>query len=385
MRNEFTNSPNSEMPKILKELIFDSENVSKNILEFELPTHYSQKFEDNFRQVLKAKRVLLHVDFTLEAVCCAVLLYKILKQNGVSPYINFATRESEGFGNQFKILLSSSKLKNVDFVLVCGFSQKPEIPNCIHFAQKEEIFSENPITLIWRLSQNLKLEIENELPFLLAFQNGFTALVGSNFQAFLGLNEKNLKIQIKEFCFYVKKIFEEFQVDEKVPIAFEEELKFFVKILVNSLRFGRSELVFKILSENKESKQFQNCLKILVQKFLARKRLVKSFEENLQNGKFSFYDNEEVDFCVLEGSFELGFLRIFARDLANKSGKNVILISTKIKNEKIGTIFGLDSFKRNFFDNFEVYFKSKRLTVFKCWFKLRGVSGKEIFEILRQF
>ncbi|KAA3604188.1 MAG: hypothetical protein DWQ06_04875 [Calditrichaeota bacterium] len=384
MRKGLESLPSSEMPQILEDLIFGEKAESKNILEFPLPTHYSNLFEKNFQLALKSKRVLLHVDFTLEAVCSAVLLYKILKQNGVSPSLNFATRENEGFGNQFKILLNSSKLKNVDFVLICGFSQKPEIPNSIHFPQNEEIFSENPVTLVWTLVQKLNLGIPNELPLLLAFQNGFTALVGSNFEVFSNLRKENLEIQLKELCLRIENLFEIFEVEEKTPKCFEEQQKFLMKILVNALRFGRSELVFKVLTEGQETKQLENCLKILIQKYLQRKSLLKLFEEKLQNGNFEFYGNDETDFCVLVGHFELGFLRIFARTLANKTGKNSILISTKLRNEKIGTIFGLDSFKRNFFNNFEVYFKNRRLTKSKCWFRLRGLNGKEIFEILQQ-
>ncbi len=384
MRKQFENSPDSKMPKILQDLIFGEELESKNILEFPLPTDYLQKFENDFKEALTSKRVLLHIDFTLEAVCCAVLLYKILKRNGVSPSLNFATRESEGFGNQFKILLNSSKLQNVDFTLICGFSQKPKIPNSIHFPQREDTFSENPVTLVWKLVQSLNLEIQNELPLLLAFQNGFTALVGSNFEALSSLNKERLEAQINEICLRLKSTFKGFKSEEEIPNGFEKQKKFLLKILVNALRFGRSELVFKVLTESQEAKQFENCLKILTQKLLERKRLLSSFEENLQNGKFNFYDNDETDFCVLEGSFELGFLRIFARTLAKKTGKNAILISTQHRSERIGTIFGLDSFKRNFFNNFEVYFKNRRLTKSKCWFKLRGLEGKEIFGILQQ-
>lgn len=386
MRTEMKKEPKSEMPKILQDLIFGEESEPKNILEFELPTHYTQKFENDFQRVLSSKRVLLHVDFTLEAVCCASLLYKILKQNGDSPSLSFATREREGFGNKYKYLLNSSKLKSFEFVLICGFTQEPKISNSVHFLQSEEIFSENPVTLVWKLCQNFNLKIQNELPLLLAFENGFTALVGSNFEALSNLDQANLRIQLNELCFKIKSLLKEFQSEEKVPNGrrlLEKQKKFLVKIFVNALRFGRSELVFRLLTKSRESKQFENCLKILVQKLLERERILKSFEENLQEGKFDFFNEKETDFCILQGSFELGFLRIFSRVLAKMTGKNAILISTKSRNEKIGTIFGLDSFKRNFFYDFDVYFENRRLTKSKCWFKLRGLNGKEIFEILK--
>ncbi|MCC7431297.1 hypothetical protein IT568_10665 [bacterium] len=361
--------PKSQIPESLTNFLPQNINNFKDLENFK--NENLEELSQSFSLALKSKKVLLHVDFRLEAVCCAVLVYNVLRSLEINVQLSFATRETEGYGNSFKTLTKNSKLKQSDFVVVCGFSSepKPEQKFC-HFSQFEEVFSTSCVAKFWQVAKEQNLKIKNDFLLLLGLENGFSALVGLNLKAFKEANDFSLELE-RNFEL-IKNAFSEFDLSFEEKFA-TEKLRLITSVLNSALKFGDSSTVFNFLKSSTK-----NLAKLLLKRFVERKKLLETFGKELRNETIKCYTSKAYGFCLAEGNFRVGFLKDFAKETGKIKSQNVLIVS-----EKIGSVEGLQSFRCIFFEAFRPYLEDFRNSRLKSWFKLSNkIDCKSIFTIL---